>query len=286
PGIFTIISHLENNLGAYIVEGGMYNLAKALYKLAVEIGVNFYFNTTVSEIIIENHKAIGIKVSSKKYISDITISNADVNTTYNELLPDIKSPNIFLNQPRSSSSLIFYWAVNKKFPELDLHNILFSNDYKTEFAYIFDKKEVYHDPTIYIYITSKLFLQDAPENCENWFVSINVPCNEGQDWDRIINQSKVNIKNKINRLLNVNIDSHIEFEKIDDPRSIEHFTSSYKGALYGANSNNPFSAFLRHPNFSRKIKNLYFCGGTVHPGGGIPLCLLSGKITAELIEND
>ena len=60
-------------------------------------------------------------------------------------------------------------------------------------------------------------------------------------------------------------------------------TKSFKGSLYGSSSNGLFSAFLRHPNFSRKIKNLYFCGGSVHPGGGIPLCLLSAKITAELI---
>ena len=72
-------------------------------------------------------------------------------------------------------------------------------------------------------------------------------------------------------------------EKIFTPKTIEERTKSYKGSLYGSSSNGLFSAFLRHPNFSRKIKNLYFCGGSVHPGGGIPLCLLSAKITTELI---
>jgi len=78
----------------------------------------------------------------------------------------------------------------------------------------------------------------------------------------------------------------IETEAILDPRSIESKTSSYRGALYGAASNSKFAAFLRHPNFTRKIKNLYFCGGSVHPGGGIPLCLLSAKIVSEIIENN
>ncbi|MGB2087955.1 MAG: phytoene desaturase, partial [Psychroflexus salarius] len=67
---------------------------------------------------------------------------------------------------------------------------------------------------------------------------------------------------------------------------IEKETSSFKGSLYGTSSNNKFAAFLRHPNFSSQLNNLYFCGGSVHPGGGIPLCLLSGKIVSDLIDHD
>ena len=69
------------------------------------------------------------------------------------------------------------------------------------------------------------------------------------------------------------------------PELIESKTSSYQGALYGASSNSKFAAFLRHPNFKKKIRGLYFTGGSVHPGGGIPLCLLSAQIVADLIPN-
>ncbi len=69
------------------------------------------------------------------------------------------------------------------------------------------------------------------------------------------------------------------------PKDLEKNTNSYLGSLYGTASNNIFSSFLRHPNFSRKFENLFFCGGSVHPGGGIPLCLLSSKIATDLIEN-
>jgi phytoene dehydrogenase-like protein len=65
---------------------------------------------------------------------------------------------------------------------------------------------------------------------------------------------------------------------------IQHKTQSHQGALYGPSSNDRLSAFFRHPNFSRKIENLFFCGGSVHPGGGIPLCLLSAKITSDLVK--
>ena len=78
--------------------------------------------------------------------------------------------------------------------------------------------------------------------------------------------------------------SYIQTEHILDPRGIEFNTQSYQGSLYGSSSNTKFSAFLRQPNFSNQIKGLYFCGGSVHPGGGIPLCLLSAKITANMIQ--
>jgi phytoene dehydrogenase-like protein len=70
------------------------------------------------------------------------------------------------------------------------------------------------------------------------------------------------------------------------PQKIDADTGSYGGALYGACSNSRHAAFLRHPNFSKKVRRLYFAGGSVHPGGGIPLCLNGAKIAAELIIND
>ena len=171
----------------------------------------------------------------------------------------------------------------KEFPTLDLHNIFFSEDYKEEFDHIFEKNNVYEDPTVYINITSKENKNDAPKGCENWFVMVNVPSNTGQDWDRIIEQTRGEVLRKLSTSLSVKIEDLIDFEAVLDPRLIESKTMSYQGALYGASSNNKFAAFLRHPNFSQQISNLYFCGGSVHPGGGIPLCLLSGKIVSELI---
>ena len=142
---------------------------------------------------------------------------------------------------------------------------------------------MYQDPTVYVNVTSKENKADAPKGCENWFVMVNVPSNTGQDWDDIIEKTRVEVLRKLSVSLSVKIEDLIEFETVLDPRLIESKTMSYQGALYGASSNNKFSAFLRHPNFTQQISNLYFCGGSVHPGGGIPLCLLSGKIVSELI---
>ena len=167
-----------------------------------------------------------------------------------------------------------------------MHNILFSKNYQKEFEYIFDKKQIFDDPTIYINITSKEESSDAPDGCENWFVMINTPGDFGQDWEKMISETRKNIFQKIKRTLGVDLKTRILTEAILNPKTIQSKTSSYRGALYGAASNSKFAAFLRHPNFSRRIKNLYFCGGSVHPGGGIPLCLLSAKIVADQIKEN
>lgn len=299
PATLNIIPHLEYNLGAFFPKKGMVSITDSLVKLAESQGVKFYFETKVEEIVVEDRKVKGVKLRSNRDGSngentldfiphtydlipcEAVVSNMDVTHTYRKLLPNEKHPNFLLNQPKSSSGVIFYWGIKKQFPELNLHNILFSDNYKEEFKTMFEKKTIFHDPTVYINITSKHKPDDAPEGCENWFVLINAPANEGQNWDEIIAQTKENILKKISRVLGQNIAELIECEEILDPRTIESKTSSAQGALYGNSSNNRFAAFLRHANFSSKIKNLYFVGGSVHPGGGIPLALSSAKIMSD-----
>lgn len=283
PGILTIIPHLEHHFGAWIPKGGMYDITEALYRLACDLGVEFRFNARVDEIHVVNSRATGVKSAGAGYPFDAVLSNMDVWHTFRKLLPHEKAPERALKQPRSSSALIFYWGVKGAFPELDLHNILFAENYREEFACIFDKKDIYRDPTVYINITSKYVPGDAPEGCENWFVMVNVPPNEGQDWDALIARARRHIQAKVSRMLGRDIAPLIACERVLDPRGIEANTSSYQGSLYGTSSNNRYAAFLRHANFSHRIKGLYFCGGSVHPGGGIPLCLLSGKIVSEMI---
>lgn len=284
PGIMSMIPHLEQYFGTYFPKGGMHSITMSLFQLAKDIGVDFYFNTKVNKIVTQRKKVIGVETENGLTDADIVVSNSDVVPTYRHLLKDHKAPENILQQPRSSSALIFYWGIKKEFPQLDLHNIFFSDNYKSEFDYIFNKKDVYNDPTVYINISSKDEKGDAPPGCENWFTMVNVPSNTGQDWDEIIKRTRKNIITKVSRLLGEDISELIEYEAILDPRTIASKTQSYQGALYGASSNNKYAAFLRHPNFKSSIKNLYFCGGSVHPGGGIPLCLLSGKIVSELIE--
>jgi phytoene desaturase len=283
PATLNIIPHLEFNIGAFFPKKGMHDITLSLYHLAQELGAKFNFNSKVEEILVEQGKAIGVLVNGQKILGDLIVNNMDMVNAYKTILRKQKQPTKLLDQPKSSSALIFYWGIKKVFPELDLHNILFSDNYKEEFDHIFQHRSIYHDPTVYINITSVYKPDDAPEGCMNWFTMINVPNNQGQDWDKLILEARRFIIQKVNRILKTDIESLIEVEEILEPRTIESKTSSANGALYGNSSNNKYAAFLRHANFSSQIKNLYFCGGSVHPGGGIPLCLLSAKIMSEMI---
>lgn len=283
PGIMSMIPHLEMHYGTYFPKGGMHQITLSLFNLAKEVGIKFHFEEEVEKILVKNSIAVSVQSKKNGYPADVVVSNMDVYPTFTRLLSDQKQPRKVLAQERSSSALIFYWGISKEFTELDLHNIFFSENYQKEFEHIFDKKSLYHDPTVYINITSKEEPNDAPTGHENWFVMINAPGNHGQDWERLKKESRTHILTKLNRILDVDLEQYIVSEFTLDPIGIENNTSSYRGALYGAASNSRFAAFLRHPNFSSNIKNLFFCGGSVHPGGGIPLCLLSAKIVSDLV---
>ncbi|RFZ81602.1 phytoene desaturase [Mucilaginibacter terrenus] len=285
PATLNVIPHLEHHYGAWFPDGGMFSITSSLVQLAKDLGVTFTFNKRVDEIVLINNQAKGVRVNGQDIPSDVVVSNMDVWFTYKKLLSKHVNlhPTGTLEQQRSSSALIFYWGIKRTFSELDLHNIFFSSDNGAEFEHVWKQGTVYHDPTVYINISSKYKSDDAPEGCENWFVMINVPSNDGQDWEQIIKEARANIQSKLSKILGVDISKLIACENILNPISIESKTSSYKGSIYGTSSNSKLAAFLRHSNKSNKVNGLYFCGGSVHPGGGIPLCLLSAKITSELV---
>lgn len=287
PALLCMIPHLEHNQGTYYPKGGMTSIAEALYQLALKKGVQFRFNTAVERIIRHNRSVRGVVAEGENIAAGIVVSNMDVYFTYGKLLGDKIKAKKILQQERSSSALIFYWGINKTFPELGLHNIFFTEDYQKEFDHIFRLKKNYQDPTVYINITGKCEPgYQAAQGKENWFVMVNVPANNGQDWNDYTKKYRQAILDKLSRLLQTDIASLIEAEQVLDPTAIEAQTQSYMGSLYGTSSNARMAAFLRHPNFSKKINGLYFVGGSVHPGGGIPLCLRSAKITAALIAAD
>ncbi len=282
PGILNIIPHFEHGVGTYHPVSGMHQITESVFRLATELGVQFRFNEAVQRIIIQNGKAIGVKTPKGDYMADIVVSNMDVTPTYRRLLPDIKAPERALKQEGSSSALIFYWGVKNSYPELGLHNIFFSKNYEQEFKDIFTGVVPATDPTVYINITAKDVPSDAPDGFENWFVMVNVPRDQGQDWQALIPQYRSAILSKLKNSLAIDPTDFIENESVLTPRLIEERTSSTGGSLYGTSSNSRYAAFMRHSNKSNRIGSLYFCGGSVHPGGGIPLCLLSAKIVSEL----
>lgn len=295
PGLLSMIAHFEHGAGAYVPEGGMAAIAEALHGLAERVGVRFAFNTRVEEIVTARRgrrlHATGLRLaraSEEAVAFDRVVSNMDLFFTHERLLPHAPRPARTLAQEKSTSALIFYWGVDKSFPALDVHNIFFSDDYRREFETL-EAGSIDDDPTVYVSISSRYDKNAAPEGAENWFVMINAPFSAGQDWAAIRDRVRERVLLKLERMLSLSHEGPIGLreaiveEAVFDPTTIEARTLSHLGALYGTSSNSRKAAFMRHPNHSRYIDGLYFCGGSVHPGGGLPLCLLSAKImTAEM----
>ncbi|MGW8316605.1 MAG: 1-hydroxycarotenoid 3,4-desaturase CrtD [Bacteroidales bacterium] len=286
PGTLNMIAHLEHNLGAWFPEHGMYSIAKGLKDLAERLGAEFHFGRPVERVAMKGQAVRGVVTAGETIHSDVVVSDIDIYYLYRDLLEGIPFPEKALSKEKSTSALIFYWAIDGTFPGLELHNILFSDDYRGEFRILEEKQEIFHDPTVYLFISSRVVHSDAPEGKENWFVMINVPENRGQDWDRLIGEARQSVLKKIEQMLGKDVAPLILKEFILDPRTIEAGTFSHRGALYGNSSNSRTAAFGRHPNSLRRVKGLYFVGGSVHPGGGIPLCLASARIVDEMINRN
>jgi phytoene desaturase len=305
PGTLNIIPHVEYGIGAWEVVGGIYAVPRAMETLARELGVHFHYDTAVEEILCHpprvggNRKGgsggtvRGVRTAGGDEVpADIVVSNVDVTVTYRDLLKDEKAP-LYKRYQRlepSSSGLVFYWGIRRSFPQLGLHNIFFSDDYPGEFDDIFRNHRSPDDPTVYINITSKTVrtgvspdAPDAPEGRENWFVLVNAPADYGQDWDEEVRRVRSAVVRRLSRELETDLEDVIEEESVMTPPEIAAVTGSFRGSLYGIASNSRLAAFLRHPNRSRRYKGLYLVGGSAHPGGGMPLVVLGGKITADLV---
>ncbi len=279
PAMLSTIAHLEFNEGVWYAEGGMISIPAALRRLCESLGVTFQTGASVTRILLKDKQVIGAVAGGAEAPTDAVISNSDVFFTYRDLLGDAEAAKRIARQERSSSGVIFYWGIGKTFPELRLHNVFFSADYEGEFRAIFRDGTVSADPTVYVNITSRQEASHAPPGCENWFVLVNAPA-------QLLSEAAVaglrtSVLDKLSRLLGTDISALIRCEHVIDPAGIQAGSGSFMGALYGTASNSLMAAFNRHPNYSKKYRGLFFAGGTVHPGGGIPLCLRSGKLAAD-----
>ena len=283
PGMLSLIPHLEQNMGTFYPEGGMIRIVEALHALALKKGVRFRFGSRVEKILRKGNRVNGLVVDGEPIPSDIVVSNVDVYFTYRDLLDDPERARQVLKRERSSSALIFYWGIGRSFPELHLHNIFFSRDYPAEFRHLFELKRMFDDPTVYVNITSKMEGGQAPEGKENWFVMLNAPAGGERFTEDVVARAREHTLQKLKRVLGAEVATHIETEDVLTPAGIERNTDSYMGSLYGTSSNSKWAAFLRHANSRAGIPGLYFTGGSVHPGGGIPLCMKSARIVASLI---
>lgn len=309
PATMRIVPHVEYEWGGWAVEGGIRSVAAALEGAARDAGARLHLGAEAEAILTEprgggwaaggSARATGVRVGGRDLPYRIVVSDADVLSTYRRLLgaPEAPEARRYERLEPSSSGLVFLWGIKTAFPQLSSNNIFFSGDYRAEFEALFAEEArpaaagaglPWPGPelTIYVNITSKTTPSDAPPGAENWFVLVNAPRNARRDarrdWAPAAAEVRRRVVARLSRELGRDLEPLIEAERVITPADIERDTGSTYGSLYGIASNDRLSAFFRHPNRSRRIRGLYFCGGSAHPGGGMPLALLSGTLAADL----
>ncbi len=291
PATLNVIAHVELAGGVWYPKGGIYAIAQGLAKLAEELGVEIHTNCPAQQIMTEAGKVTGVLLADDTVQPAKTvIANVDVASVYHHLLsndPSLKRRQAKLDAAEpSSSGFILMLGVNKEHPELAHHNIFFSSDYQNEFKDIFQRDIPPAEPTIYVAITSKTDVDHAPPGSENWFVLVNVPpIGPNFDWDLQANAYRDLILAQMAEF-GFDVRQHIEVEHQLTPLDLARLTGAQRGALYGASSNSPWAAFRRPHNRAKDVNGLYFVGGTTHPGGGVPMVTLSGRVVAELVAED
>jgi phytoene desaturase len=281
PAFMNQLAVVEMVNGAYFPKDGIYSIPSALHQLCKDLGVNFFYNEKIISIDL-NKENITVKTQNNIFKSQLSISNVDFHVTQKLL----GRKNTITFKELSTSAIVFYWGIKGEFKELKLHNIIFSADYQKEFDEIFNQSSIPSDPTIYINISSKLEKSHAPNGCENWFVMVNIPPQPDLVTASEIQRVKNLIIKQIDHRYNIYLDKLIEFEDILTPQGLYEKTGSFNGALYGQHQNSLSTIMKRKSNEDDLIKNFFYVGGSVHPGGGIPLALRSGMNTAKQIIND
>ena len=287
PATLNLIPYVEFRLGRYYVRGGIYALVRSLERIAERLGARFRYGTPVERITVDAARVTGVQLREGFEAHDAVVSNADAVYTMTRLLGETgsaarKRSERYGELEPSCSGLVFLWGIRGRHEQLAHHNIFFSDDYAREFEDIFTRRLPPGDPTVYVSITSRADAGHAPEGHENWFVLVNMPYLTEENRDAGIATVREAILRRL-RHAGLDIEQRIVCEETITPADLERRYNANRGSIYGISSNSRNAAFLRPQNAPRSPKGLYLCGGSAHPGGGVPLVLLSGKLAAEAV---
>ncbi len=286
PATLGVIAHVELTEGVWYPQGGIYSIARAYEKLARELGVQIRTNTRVKEICLHDRRVSALILENGEILpAQTVISNLDVTSAYSLIQSEHATRRLeALKQSQvSCSGVMLLLGLAGLHPELAHHNIFFSSNYRREFEQIFSEQVLPNEPTLYLCITSKTDPSHVPTGGENWFVMANAPAmarGPARELDKAAVTEKL-----LNRLASLGLDvrNQIRYQQLLTPLELQQKTGAHRGALYGVSFNDRFAPFKR-PNNRSPFKGLYFAGGSTHPGGGVPLVTLSGKLAAEMIE--
>ena len=285
PSFFSFMNFADFGLGTWHPRGGMYEIIKGMEALAIELGVKIHTNHTVDKIVVENATVMGVETKGALIKSDIVLSGADYH--HSETLLDIKyrqySEAYWDKKIFAPSSLLFYIGIDKKIKNAEHHNLFFDANFETHAEEIYDNPKWPSRPLFYVNIPSKTDPSMAPEGCDTMFILI--PIAPGiKDTSDLRNHYFESIIKRFEEKTEQSIQNNIIFKESFCVEDFKSEYNSYKGNAYGMAMTLFQTAFLRPKLKSSKVKNLYFTGQLTVPGPGVPPSLISGKLTAQLIQ--
>jgi phytoene desaturase len=283
PAIYSLLPYTEMGGGLFFPMGGMHALPKALARLARDLGVVIHVETEVQAILKDAKSVRGVRLQSGEEVAaSVVVVNADLPFAYRQLLNE--------PHPRSESfnytcgAFLMFLGVKKRYPKLLHHTLVVPKDLPANMDAIFKTRRVQADPAYYICNPSKTDPSLAPDGCENIYILVPVPHeSEGLDWGIEGPRLREAMLDRLERFGLTDLRENIVTEKILTPREFRTELYCEKGAAFGLAHGMDQVGYLRPHNRHASLENLYFVGASTHPGTGIPMVLISGRLVAERI---
>lgn len=287
--VYCLIAYLEREWGVHFAMGGTGALVQAMLDLAIDQGARIKYDSEVSEILVEDDKARGVRLASGHLIpADVVVSNADPALTYGKLLPrkHIKrwSEKKIAKSHYSMSLFVWYFGTNRRYEDVEHHSLVLGPRYEELLKDIFDRKVLADDFSLYLHRPTKTDPSLAPEGCDSFYVLSPVPHLEsGTDWETHAEPYRKAIEKRLEETILPGLSDAIISSKLITPIDFEDRLQSYNGAAFGMEPRITQSAWFRPHNKSEEVENLYVVGAGTHPGAGLPGVVTSAKIVAEMI---
>ena len=293
PATLCCIPHLEQQLGAWYVVGGLARIAGALGELAAATGVRLRTGCEVTSLTRDAGRVTGVELRTGEHVgADAVVADVDALHLYRDLVHSRRGRRRAEAAPRSSSGFVLLLGVEGETGGIAHHNVSFSADSRREFDDLFQRRQPAADPTVYAAVSSVTDPSQAPPGCENWFVLVNAPAfstKPGSDADPTFVEN--GYEGYGDHVLDVmaargwDLTGRIVHREQRTPVDIALRYRTPGGSIYGTSSNGAMAAFLR-PGNRTPVPGLYLCGGSSHPGGGLPLVAISGRIASDLVLAD
>jgi phytoene desaturase len=285
PATYSLLQYTELAGGVWFPMGGLYRVIETLVSIAESHGVRFRYHTPVEQIEVENGRARGVILKDGTRLpADVILANADLPYVYSHLLPEDPAASRLERLRYTSSAVMFYWASDRVFPQLDVHNVFLAGDYRASFDRIFKDHTLPEQPSFYVHAPARVDPAAAPAGQDSLFVL--VPAGhlaDGQDWNELCSQARQTVLDRLASAGMPDIESHLKFEVAFTPQTWLHRYNLAKGAAFGLSHNFWQVGYLRPHNRHARYGNLYFVGSSTHPGTGLPMVLLSARLTVERI---